>query len=178
MLLADMDWLNENSGAIQAISTVLLVLLTAAYAVLLRRQIRSADRQVEMVAKGSQTQATIDIMMFLQAEYVRDARRTVRSMRPSENWERDWTAQEIEAVGIVCSSFDAVAMLAEHDLMDPEPFTTGWAVTLVKCYEVCEPYIRSLREDQSGPTFWSNFERAAAAAAKKLEIAREAPIPT
>jgi hypothetical protein len=79
----------------------------------------------------------------------------------------------VEAAGIVCSSFDAVAMLVENDLLDKEPFTTTWAVTLVKCFEVCEPYIKGLREDQSGPTFWSNFERAAEAARGKLNQAAE-----
>jgi Domain of unknown function (DUF4760) len=108
-------------------------------------------------------------MKFLQAEYVRDARRTVRSMQPTDDWEQEWTEAQVEAVGVVCSSFDAVAMLVEHDLLDEGPFVRTWAVTLVKCFEVCEPYIRSLREDESGPTFWSHFERAALAA-KELEV--------
>jgi hypothetical protein len=168
------EWLNENSGAIQAVATVLLVLLTAVYASLVAREARFADRQVKEVARGSRAQATIDIMMFLQAEYVRDARRTVRAMVPTENWEEAWTEKQIEAVGIVCSSFDAVAMLVENNLLDEEPFTTTWGVTLVKCFEVCEPYIGSLRADQSGPTFWSNFERAANLAARKLEISAAA----
>jgi len=163
-----MDWLNENAGAIQAVATVLLVLLTTIYATLVARQARLADHQVKEMARGSRAQATIDIMKFLQAEYVRDARRIVRSMAPTEDWEREWTENQVEAAGIVCSSFDAVSMLVENDLLDKEPFTSTWAVTLVKCFEVCEPYIKSLRADQSGPTFWANFERAAAAAREKL----------
>ncbi len=166
MLLAGMDWLNENSGAIQAISTVLLVLLTAAYAVLLRRQNRAANLQVEAMAKGSQAQAMIDITMFLQAEYVRDARRMVRSMSPSE----DWTEKQVDAVGIVCSSFDAVARLGENGLIDPEPFIATWAATLIRCHEVCKPYIQSMQKDRSGPTYWSAFVDAATAAEKLAKL--------
>jgi hypothetical protein len=175
------DWLNDNSGAIQAVATVLLVLVTMAYATLVRWQARLSERQVKETARGSQAQATIDVMLFLQAEYVRDARRTVRAMPPNDAWEEAWTPGQIEAVGIVCSSFDAVAMLVLNDLLDEDPFVGTWAITLVKCYEVCEPYIRRLREDQSGPTFWKNFEWAAGRAAEKLarahatEASRQAP---
>ena len=164
-----MHWLNENSGAIQATATTVLVVLTGAYAWLVRKQAKAADLQVREVAKSSRTQAMIEVMLFLQAEYVREARRVVRGMTPREDWEQHWSQDQIEAVGIVCSSFDAVANLVDHGLLDDELLTTTWGVTLVRCFTVCEPYIRSLREDQSGPTFWRSFEEAARRAERNID---------
>jgi hypothetical protein len=164
-----LHWLNENSGAIQASATTVLVVLTAAYAWLVRKQAKAADLQVREVAKSSRTQAMIQVMLFLQAEYVREARRVVRGMTPREDWEKHWSQDQIEAVGIVCSSFDAIANLVDHGLLDDELLTTTWGVTLVRCFSVCEPYIRSLREDQSGPTFWRSFEQAARRAERRAD---------
>jgi hypothetical protein len=144
------------------------VVLTAAYAWLVRKQAKAADLQVREVAKSSRTQAMIEVMLFLQAEYVREARRVVRGMTPGEDCEH-WSQDQIEAVGIVCSSFDAVANLVDHGLLDDDLLTTTWGVTLVRCFSVCEPYIQSLREDQSGPTFWRSFEQAARRAEHRLD---------
>jgi hypothetical protein len=45
------DWLNKNSGAVQAIATVVLVLVTAFYVILTRSLSKSAAKQADASAK-------------------------------------------------------------------------------------------------------------------------------
>jgi hypothetical protein len=168
-----MDWLNENSGAIQAVATIVLVVLTAAYATLTLILARSARRQLEATRRASEGQAVLSIVTFLQIPQVREARAIVRNMNRPSDWESEWSKKEQNAVSLVCSSYDAAAMLITSGLVEAEPFTTTWGPSIIACYDVCEPYVLSMRERASGSTYWSSFEAVARAASEKLPL----PLP-
>ena len=160
-----MHWLNGNAGGIEAIATVVLVLLTAVYASLTFRQAKAAERQVDATTRATRAQTILDVVGFLQAEHVRDARAMVRQLSPDC---RAWSKDEERAAATVCASFDVVAMLVSNDLLDKVPFTTNWDVALVQCFRICEPFIEGVRADGAGPTYWLQFETAAREAGKKL----------
>jgi len=163
-----MGWLNENAGAVQAIATVILVLLTAAYASITFVLARHADRQVKATARASEAQALLSVIVFLQQQFVRDARNIVGRMNRPQDWESEWSKSELDAASIVCSTFDAASQLVVYGLIDPEPFTTSYGPRLVQAYHVCEPYIISRRNAGMGPTFWASFEERACAASARF----------
>jgi hypothetical protein len=155
---------------VQALATVVLVALTATYALLTRRLAILADRQGKIAQRTAEAQKVLTVVGFLQAEYVRDARTTIRALKPSENWKAEWTTDQKKAAGIVSSTFDVIAMLVLNDLLDEEPFTTNWADALTTCFTVCEPYIHAMRADGAGPSYWGSYEKLALIASEKVDL--------
>ena len=152
-----MNWLNGNSGGIQAVGTVLLVIITAMYASVTLTMANRARQQVEMTTRASQVQATLSIIQYLQSPDVRAARAIVRNLKPTTDWMRDWTPDEQSAAASVCASYDAAAMLIVQRYVEPEPLVTTWGPSVSACFRICEPFIRSLKET-NGPAYWRHFE--------------------
>lgn len=72
------DWLNKNGVAVQAIATVVLVFITAAYAYLTARMAKSAKDQADAAATSAQsTQDSVDLLRaqveLQRRAYERDA---------------------------------------------------------------------------------------------------------
>jgi hypothetical protein len=156
---AAMGWLNHNAAAIQAVATVMLVLLTGAYATMTFFLSKHAREQILVTARASDAQTMLKVIDQLQAEHVRAARKIVQARLPLSP-AAPWSAEEQHAAGVVCAAYDAIAMLVANELIDEEPFTTNWAGSLVRCYVACKPYIELIRKE-SGEVYWKHFEDAA-----------------
>lgn len=152
-----MQWLNENAGAVQAVATIALVILTGLYATITLALANRAREQVKVMRETSQANAAISLVRFLQEPDVRKARATVRGLAPTKDWIHAWSPDEQSAASLVCSSYDVAGILITHQLVLAAPLITNWGPSLAACFDACEPFIQDMRQS-SGPTYWSNFE--------------------
>lgn len=115
-------------------------------------------RQLRAMQRGAVGQNILSLVNFLQAPYVRDARITVRVCLKPKPYEQ-WTDVEKRDASLVCSTYDAAAILIfQQRLVPPEPFISNWAASVKDCYEVCRDHITEMqKEENSGPEYWNNF---------------------
>ena len=114
--------------------------------------------QLRAMQRGAVGQNIVSLVNFLQAPYVRDARRTVRASLKAKLYEH-WTEKEKRDASLVCSTYDAASILIyRQGLVPPDPFIKNWGASIKDCYEICKDHITEMqKEENSGPLYWTNF---------------------
>lgn len=115
-------------------------------------------RQLRAMQQGATGQNILSLVNFLQAPYVRDARTTVRTQLKAKPYAM-WTENEKREASLVCSTYDAAAILIfQHRLVPADPFISNWGASIRNCYEICQEHIAEMqRHDNSGAEYWNNF---------------------
>lgn len=152
-----MTWLDEHSAAVQAVCTVALLLITAAYAWLTRSIAKASERSLSMTAQATRVESLLRLTEFLQAPEVRAARTHVREVLRNSRDHRAWSTQDRRSADTVCATYDPVGVLISEGLVEREPFLTVWGPSIRDCFSILEHYIK-FRQSTSGSVYWSNFE--------------------
>ena len=114
--------------------------------------------QLRAMQRGASGQNTLSVVTFLQAQYVRDARTTVRAQLKNKPYD-DWTETDKSAASLVCSTYDTAAILIfEQRLVPADPFTSHWGASIRDCYEICRRHIAEMQKpENSGSKYWKSF---------------------
>ena len=117
-------------------------------------------KQLKTMRTSATGQNILSLVNFLQAPHVRDSRTIVREILNSKPY-GSWTAEEKRAASLVCSTYDAAAILIfQQRLVPSEPFVTNWGGSIKACYEILEPHMIEMRKPElSGEEYWDNFRQ-------------------
>jgi len=138
---------------VQVVAVVALLLTFYVY----YRQLRTMQEQLQAARHASSAQNILTLIHFLQAPEVRDARETVLA-RLSRKAFKEWTDMERRQASLVCSTYDAAAIIIRMGVVPPGPFVDNWGVSIRLCYQVTEPLIEEMqRPENCGPTYWDDF---------------------
>lgn len=132
--------------------------------------------QLRATQRGATGQNILSLVTFLQAQYVREARTTVRAQLKAKPY-TVWTEKEKREAGLVCSTYDVAGILIfQQRLVPADPFISNWGPSIRNCYEICKEHIAEMQKpENSGPEYWNDFavlyhaatQQAAAAGRKK-----------
>lgn len=152
-----MKWLNQNSGAVQAVATVVLVAVTAIYAYLTRSISREMKSQREDAQTMARTTNLLALAEFLQNSDARAARRHVLHTLASKPYV-EWTDADRLEAGRVCSSYDLAGILVRRTLVDKDLVVDNWGPSIFRCYQVLRPHIQEMQTmDRGGSRYWDDF---------------------
>ena len=132
-------------GTLSTIFSTILVLITVIVIFFQLREMR----------KATVATAFSNIVSFLQAEKVREARRVL--MNISEKDFTKWTPEQRVNAETACSTFDTVGIMLRTNVINHALVTKEWRFAIIKCWEKAQPMIKSYREER-GKDFWDDFE--------------------
>lgn len=129
------------SALILSILAVFIAGITAAAEVIsLRRQ-----------RKHAMTQALFELQLFLAQSHFRSARAAVR--------QDTWDGTDLEAAGLVCSSFDFAGLMVRRGLVDQEVFFEYWGPILCLFEKRLSGFLNeAVGGDLCGRDYWRDFQ--------------------
>jgi hypothetical protein len=129
------------SALILSTLAVFVAGITAAAEVIsLRRQ-----RQYAM------TQALFELQLFLAQPQFRSARAAVR--------QDSWNGSDLEAAGLVCSSFDFAGLMVRRGLVDQDVFFEYWGPILCLFRERLNTFLdQTVGGELRGREYWRDFQ--------------------
>lgn len=78
------------------------------------------------------------------------------SDKPYDQWDK----QDKEAANAVCVLFFHLGEMIEEGMI-PQRFCVMYGHTIPKCFEICTPYIKEIRQKRR-PSFWRSFDHLVA----------------
>lgn len=112
-------------------------------------------RQLSEARRATQAQAFSTVFNILQEQKVRQARKTVFSLK--EKPLLKWTKKEIKAADIVCSTYDVVGIMIRNHLLPKEFIVDSWGPSLIRSWEILNFLIDEYRKE-SGSEYWNDYE--------------------
>lgn len=144
-----------GSAIVQAVSTVAIV----GTLWLVGRQVVEGRRAAHATAFGT-------LHAILQADEVRRARAHV--LGALRDKERDcWDEADRAAVGIVCSSYDAAAIMCRRGLLPVDLVADSWGDSIRRCWAIVAPLVAERRTQYGSPEYWDDFEWMASQASSQ-----------
>lgn len=137
-----MDW--NMITAISTASMVLIILVTAIFAVIQLREIK----------KSRKVTTFISLSQFLQEKDTRKARGIL--IGASGKKFNDWSIEEIEAAEKVCSTYDVAGIMLSKKLIEKD-LLKEWRHSIIKSWEAAKPMIIEYRKIR-GKDYWDDFE--------------------
>jgi hypothetical protein len=149
-----MSTLQKLQIVAQLIGTVgLLITLAINY-----RQFRIMNEQVQEVRRSTSVQHILSLLSFIESDEIRAALNLVYTTLHKKHFSQ-WTEDERQAVSKLCSSFSTAGTILQSGLVPIEPMIVGWEMSIRRCYQVLEPYIREMqRPENAGPQYWAGFD--------------------
>ena len=127
--------------------SVIILMITAC---LMWKQIR----EMRLTTYAGAFKATYDL---LQADDVREARRVVLESLTNKAVE-PWTVEERKAAEIVCSSYDAVGIMARNGMVPVEVVADSWGDSLRRTWKILSPLVALYRAQRNASEFWNEYE--------------------
>ncbi len=133
--------------SIQAMSTVILLITV----LILSRQAGEARR-------AAYAQSFEVVYGLLQTQDVRAARGHVLGpLRESKKAFEDWDDFDIEKAEQVCASYDAAAIMCDHEMLPIVVLADSWGRSYIECWETLQPLVLKYRKTR-GNEYWNDFE--------------------
>ena len=125
--------------------------------------------QLRAMRGGAEAQNTIALINYLQMPDIRAARTTVIRQLNGRRFP-EWADEERQAADLVCSSYQAAAILILKQKIVPQAvFVESWGPSIVRCYEILREYVEDLqRTENAGPYYWKDFRALYEASKKRL----------
>jgi hypothetical protein len=137
---------------------VLLGLVATATCLVYYYQLRVMSHQLSAMQESSKAQSSLELVSFLQASEVREARRIVRESLSSKKF-HDWTTDDKRSASLVVANYDVAAALIREGLAPVSLICANWGPSIKHCFEILKPFIDEQRNRPGGsPAYWSNFE--------------------
>lgn len=122
------------------------------------RQFRIMNEQVQEVRRSSAAQHILSLLSFIESDEIRDAMNLVYTTLHKKHFSQ-WTEVERQAVSKLCSSFSTAGTILQSGLVPMEPMIVGWEMSVRRCHQVLEPYIREMQKPENGgPQYWAGFD--------------------
>lgn len=166
------------------VHTTLLALLAGMLFVSLRlhrahlRQTYYLHGQLDLARESQRSENLLRAVAMLRDQDFRAALMVVRNRlrgRPVENWE----AADSFHVLLVCSTYNLVALMIKHRLLDQSLFVEHWGASVVDSYEALHGFIA--RRQERNPLYCADYawlyQQCKGAAASEAP-SREMPMPT
>jgi hypothetical protein len=121
------------------------------------RQLRIMNEQVQEVRRSTSAQHILSLLSFIESDEIRAAMNLVYTTLHKRHFS-EWTEDERQAVSKLCSSFSTAGTVLQSGLVPQEPLL-GWGPSILRCYQVLEPYIREMQKpENAGPQYWAGFD--------------------
>ena len=138
-----MDWV-----MVGAISTAFMALVIFATALI-------AVWQLFEIRKSRQSDAFMNLILVLQREDIREARRILREELANKEF-KNWSKDEKKQAERACHTYDTAGLMSSKKHIDSK-LVVEWHDSIVKCWEAAYPMIMEYRKARS-EDFWHNFE--------------------
>lgn len=115
-------------------------------------------KQLKAAKNATEAQSILDIVDILQDEKTRISRGVVRTKLSNISY-AEWTEEDCNHASSVCASYDVVASLLKHGLLENKKVIfENWGPSIIHCYQILMPHIESNRNKNGGSkNYWSNF---------------------
>jgi hypothetical protein len=122
------------------------------------RQVRLVNLQMQEMRRSTTAQHILSLLNFIESDEIRAALNLVYTTLHKTRF-TDWTEDQLQAASKVCTSFSTAGTILQSGLVPLEPLIVGWEPTLMRCYQVLEPYIREMQKpENAGPQYWAGFD--------------------
>ncbi len=137
---------------------VFIAVVATATCVVYFYQLRVMSKQLSAMQESSKAQSGLELIAFLQAAEVRDARHHVRESL-SQKPLKEWTTKDRKFAAQVVANYDVAAALLREGLGPVSLIAGNWGPSIKHCFDVLKPYIDEQRSRDGGcASYWSNFE--------------------
>lgn len=138
--------MNDAQFWIQIATTALIAFTFLVY-VLQLRAMRSASTAQNILA----------VFNYLQGTEVREARRIVFT-ELKEKPLTSWTEDDRRVASLVYGTYDMAGILIRQGLVPKDLFVTNWGASIVRCYEVLEPFLMELHTLAPGTKYGDHMK--------------------
>ena len=122
------------------------------------RQLRIMNEQMQQMRRSTATEHILSLLSFIESDEIRVAMNLVSTTLHKKHFSK-WTENERQAVSKLCSSFATAGTILQSGLVPLEPMIAGWEMSIRRCYQILEPYIREMQKpENAGPQYWDGFE--------------------
>jgi len=133
--------MNDSQFWVQVSATILIAFTFLVY-VLQLRAMRSA----------STAQNILSVINYLQDPAIREARRLVLTDLKGKPV-ASWTEADRRMASHVYATYDMAGILIQRGLVPKDLFVSNWGESIVKCYEILEPFLTELHTDAPGAKY-------------------------
>jgi hypothetical protein len=95
---------------------------------------------------------------ILQNEDLRLARKLIFKLGNKSKQVDKWSKKEVELAEMVCHTYDSVAQMVRHKLLQRKIIIESWGASIVRSWEILEPLVLKYRNDWNAPETWDDFE--------------------
>lgn len=95
---------------------------------------------------------------ILQAEEVRQARKTIFELGLRGKKIKQWNKTEIKSAEIVCHTYDSVGQMVRNNLLKRKIIIDSWGHSIRRSWTILEPLVQKYRLEWNSPAVWDDFE--------------------